>query len=125
MSKILKRQYREDRKAFRQDLYEVMKDDMTLALLMQLVKIASKDKSLLYQVFEITGFNHPAAYREICNEGIPSKITCGSYDKVFRNLYFTHRELYDKYSDKIPEVYALGDAYSVALAVFKRYQAIH
>lgn len=96
-----------------------MKDNVTLAMLIQQVYISYKDRRLLWKIFEITGFNYKEAYSAICDSGIPLKMTSGRYDEVFNNLYFVEREIYEKYSRKIPARYALGDALSVAYRVFR------
>lgn len=119
VSKILKRKYAKDRASFRCELYEVMKEDLTLAMFIQQIYISYNDRRLLWKSFEILGFNHKEAYRSICDANIPLRMMSGRYDEIFNNLYFVQRDIYDKYNRKIPERYALGDAYGVALRVFK------
>ena len=119
MSKILKRKYVKDRTEFRAELYEVMKNDLTLAMLIQQIYISYKDRRALWKVFEILGFNHKEAYKAICDADIPLRMMSGRYDEIFNNLYFIKRDIYEKYSRKVPERYALGDAYGVARRVLR------
>lgn len=40
-------------------------------------------------------------------------------DEIMRSLYFSDREIYDKYVWKIPEAFAMGDALAVAYKVLR------
>lgn len=98
-----------------------MKDNLTLALLIQQIHIGKREHDLLYEVFEITGFRHKAAYKEICDHNIPTRMYEGNSHRLFKTLYFVDKNIYMKYAMTIPEVYAMGDAYAVALSVFREY----
>lgn len=119
MSRIIKRKYAKDRAAFKADLYKEIKDDLAIAMLIQQIYISYNDRRLLFESFEILGFNYKDAYKAICDANIPRRMMSGRYDEIFNNLYFVKRDIYNQYSRKIPGRYALGDAYSVALRVFK------
>lgn len=119
MSKSIKRKYSKTRTQFKNELYDSMREDLTLAMLIQQVYISYKDRRLLLKSFEILGFNYEEAYKAICESGIPRKMTSGRYDEIFHNLYFTRRDIYKKYHETIPGRYALGDALSVAYRVFR------
>ena len=119
MSKIIKRKYKQSRKEFKRDLYKIMQGNVTLALLVQQVCISKIEHKLLYEVFEITGFRHREAYKEICDHNIPTRMFEGKSHSIFNKLYFVNQDIYYKYIGKIPETYVFGDAYSVAKRVFR------
>lgn len=121
LSKIIKRKYKYQRNAFKNALYEIMKDNLTLALLVQQIHIGKREHDLLYEVFEITGFRHKDAYKEICQHNIPTRMYEGSSHRLFNQLYFVDKDLYIKYAGTIPEKYAMGDAYAIATRVFREY----
>lgn len=121
MSKILKRKYRNERKKFRHELYEVMKNDLKMAMLIQQIFINKRQSTIIHEIWYRLGTQYPQVYKEgFCGENsLHGKMMTGKFDELFFNLYFINNELYMKYKRKIPEVYALGDALSVAYRVIR------
>lgn len=123
MSKILKRKYIKERKAFKIELYQLMKDDLMMAMLFQQIFINYTQRRLLHEVWYRLGTKHYDIYKnEFCGEnGLTGKMMCGRFDEAFFNLYFINQPLYEKYVRLIPERYALGDALSVAYKVIAEF----
>ena len=121
MSKILKRKYRSERKQFKHELYEAMKNDLQMAMLIQQIFINRTQRSIIYETWYRLGTQYPQVYKEgFCEDNsLHGKMMTGRSHEVFHNLYFINNELYMKYHRKIPEVYALGDALAVAYRVFR------
>lgn len=98
-----------------------MHGNITLALLVQQLHIGNREYDLIHEVFEITGFRHKAAYKEICERKIPQRLYDGNSHSLFKHLYFGGKTMYMKYVGSIPEMYALGDAYAIAKRVLSEH----
>lgn len=123
MGRSLKRKFRNDRVDFRKDLYEMMKDDLAMAMLVQQIHINERHSSIILKTWEILGLNYPEVYKEgFCGKNsMHGRMFSGKSHDLFHNLYFLNQDIYKKYSRKIPPTYALGDALSVAHVVINDY----
>lgn len=122
MGRSLKRKFRNDRLDFKKDLYEIMKDDLAMAMLIQQIHINKRHSFIILKTWEILGLNYPEVYKEgFCGKNsLHGKMMSGKSYDLFHNLYFLDQDIYKKYSRKIPPTYALGDALSVAYVVINR-----
>lgn len=117
MSKILKRKYRNCRKEFRMELYEKAKENKALAMLIIKTYTSYQHNKHITLVGELLGHHHKIAYKDYCDKLMGKHIT--GRDDIFHSLYFAEQSLYEKYSRRIPQVYAMGDALGVACKVLK------
>lgn len=118
MSKIIKRRYRISRSEFKKELSEKCKENKVLAMLLIETYVAWHHRRHIIKIWGM--FKNPnfQNFREAYSQKLFGKHLTGRSD-VWRFLYFTERELRDKYRKLIPEVFAMGDAYDVALQTLK------
>ena len=112
MSKIIKRKYKQTRVEFKKELLEKCKENKALAMLIIETYTAWHHRRHIMKIWEM--FRNPE-YRDFqldYNKSLMGKHLTGR-DDIWRSLYFTERELHDKYKHLIPEVYAMGDALGV------------
>jgi hypothetical protein len=117
MSRIIKRKYKQARREFKQDLYEAVKDNPAFAMLIIETYAAQKHKYHIMKVWELLGFHHKEAYRDYCDKLMGKHLT-GRHE-IMRSLYFVNRALHEKYSRRIPERFAMGDALGIAYRVLR------
>ena len=124
MSRILKRKYRARRKAMKADLTELMKDNMTLVLLVRDIYIARRQRYMLHEIWYILGTKYRDIYtKEFCGTGgLTGEMICGRFDELSNTMYFIDKDFYMKHRG-IPECYAVGDAYAVARRYMRAYEA--
>ncbi|MFD6509361.1 hypothetical protein [Bacillus sp. NPDC060175] len=115
--RALKRKYRQVRKEFKKDIFEVAKNNRAFAMMIIETYSAGKHKTHITKVWELLGIHHPEAYKDYCDKLMGSSL-CGRHD-IMRSIYFSDKELYDKYYCKLPERYAMGDALGIAYKVLK------
>ncbi|MCC2248915.1 hypothetical protein JUJ52_02950 [Virgibacillus sp. AGTR] len=119
MSKILKRKYRSKRGEFKNDLYQRCKDNKTLAVLIVQTYTSWHHRRHIMRIWSMMFWNPEYdAFRRDYNQNLMGKHLSGR-DDIWRSLYFSERDLYEKFKYHIPETYAMGDAISVAYAVMK------
>lgn len=123
MSRILKRKYRARRKAMKAELAELMKGNMTLVLLVRDTYIAHHQRYMLHEIWYTLGTRYRDIYiKEFCGTGgLTGKMKCGRFDEIFNTMYFIDKDFYMKHKG-IPECYALGDAYAVAMRYMRAYE---
>lgn len=118
MSKQIKRKYKKARVEFKKELLEKCKNNKALAMLIVETYTAWHHRRHIMKIWAM--FRNPN-YREFqrdYNENLMGKHLSGR-DDIWRSLYFTERELHDKYKYLIPEVYAMGDALCIAYRVLR------
>ena len=119
MSRVLKRKYKQVRREFKKDLLAKCKDNRALAMLIAETYRAWHHRRHIGEIWAM--FRNPA-YKEFqrdYDDNLFGKHLSGHKD-IWRSLYFAERELYDKYSNLIPEVYAMGDALGIAYQVLRK-----
>jgi hypothetical protein len=117
LSKILKRKWKQIRKEFKYDIaYECFQNKAFIMMIIE-TYVASQSRKHIGEIWYLLGRYHREAYNDYCDKLMGKALT--GRDEILRNLYFVNRELYDKYVGKIPECYAMGTAYGVALRVLK------
>ncbi len=118
MSKIIKRKYKKARAEFKKELLVRCEKNKALAMLIvetysawhhrrHITKIWGMFRNPEYEVF------HKAYSKELLGKHLMGR------NDIWRSLYFCERELHDKYSRLIPEVYAMGDALGIAYRALK------
>ena len=121
MRNIVKRrnpQIRIIRNQFKNDLYKEMESNKGLAIAIINTQTSWKHRRHIHKIWELLGFNHKEAYKEYCDKLMGKHLT--GNETIWKTLYFGGCEdLRSKYSRKIPEVYAMGDALSVAYKILK------
>lgn len=117
MSRILKKKYKETRKHFRAELYEKAKENKALAVLMIETYTAWHHRRHIGKIWGMFVNPEYRNFQQEYNRSLFGEYLSGS-DDIWKSLYFAEREIYDKYHREIPELFAMGDALSVA------YQAI-
>ena len=123
MSRIHKRRYKTTRNAFKQDLYDAWQHNHALAMLVLNTYAAWHNRRHIFRIYQQAGpggeigTKHPGIWKEFSSVVVGKQLT-GRVD-IFHALYFSERELYDKYHRRIPETYAMGDAVNVAYRVLR------
>lgn len=118
LSKIIKRKYIKARREFKKDLFAAASENKALAMLIVETYTAWHHRRHIMKIWAM--FRNPD-YREFqrdYNQNLMGKHLSGR-DDIWRSLYFAERELHDKYSKLIPEVYAMGDALGIAYRVLR------
>ncbi|MEB9509442.1 hypothetical protein P4I89_08020 [Bacillus cereus] len=115
--RALKRKYRPIRQEFKKDILEVAKNNRAFAMMIIETYTASQHRTHIMKVWELLGFHHQEAYKDYCDKLMGKHLS--GRDEIMRSIYFSNRELYEKYIYKIPERYAMGDALTVAYRVLK------
>lgn len=118
MSKILKRRYMQTRKEFRQDLYVVAKQNKALAMLVIVTFNAWHHRDHIGKIWYMFRKPEYAAFHAEYSEKLFGQHLAGR-DDIWKSLFFGCHELYNKYHGRIPEMYAMGDALSVAYKALK------
>lgn len=116
MSQI-KKKYIKERLNFKRDLKIACKSNSALCMAIIKTYSAHHNKHLIMKIWQFLGFNHREAYKDCCKD-LVGKMLCGE-DEIFHTLYFTNKELRDKYYRKIPGCYAMGDALGIAYQVMR------
>lgn len=117
MNSRMTKKYKDLRKEFKKDIYEIAKNNSAFAMLIIETYVASQHRKHIMQVWALLGFNHKEAYKDYCDKLMGKHLT--GRDEIFRSIYFVDKEIYNKYIYKIPECYAMGDALAVAYKVLK------
>lgn len=121
MRNIVKRrnpQIRIIRNQFKNDLYKEMESNKGLAIAIINTYTSWKHRTHIHKIWELLGFNHKEAYKDYCDKLMGKHLT--GNETIWKTLYFGGCEdLRSKYSRKIPEVYAMGDALGVAYKILK------
>jgi len=118
VSRQLKRKYKQARKEFKQELYELAKENHALAMLMIQTYAASQHRTHIMKIWRLLGLRHKEAYQDY-KDKLFGKCLTGRED-VWRSLYFAgYPEMRSKYKYKIPEKRAMGDAVAIAYRVLK------
>lgn len=118
MSKSKKREYRKIRGEFKRELFEKCKENKALAMLVVETYSAWHHKRHIMKIWSMFRNPNYEEFKKDYTENLMGKHLSGRND-IWRSLYFGERELHDKFRDKIPEVYAMGDALGVAYRVLK------
>ena len=92
--------------------------DERLAMLIIMTYTADKHRQHIMKMWEFLGYNHRDAYHGYIESDFSGKMLTGHED-IWRSLYFTNREIRDKYMYEIPERFAMGDALNVAYQYMK------
>ncbi len=121
MRKQLRRKYSESRKSMKDDLRIMMENNMTLMLLVRDIMLLHKARRLEHEIWYIIGTKHYDIYKkEFCDGGLVGKSMCGRYDEFFNTMHFIDEEFTKKYQRLIPDRTALGDAYAVAISIWRK-----
>ncbi|MFF2532391.1 hypothetical protein ACFVS2_26115 [Brevibacillus sp. NPDC058079] len=113
-----KRKYRLVRKEFRRELFEIAKENHTLAMLIFQTYVASQHRTHITKIWDLLGFHHKEAYKDYCDK-LFGKYLSGTND-LWKSLHFAgYKEIREKFIRKIPEKCAMGDALAVAYKVLK------
>jgi len=115
LSKTIKRKWKAVRQEFKRDMLITCMANKAFAMMIVETYVASKSRKHIMEIWSLLGRNHKEAYGDYCDKLMGKSLT--GRNEIIRNLYFCNRELYDKYFRKIPECYAMGEAYGVALKV--------
>lgn len=118
MSKIVKRKYKQVRKEFKKDMYEIARDNRAFIMMIIETYTASKHNTHIMKIWELLGFNHREAYKDYCSKLMDKHLTGRS--EIMRSLCFVDKTLYEKYVNRIPERYAMGEALGVAYKFLKQ-----
>ncbi|AZV56057.1 hypothetical protein [Clostridium sp. AWRP] len=121
MRRHFRKKYRKCRKEMKADLRVIMKNNLELSMLIQKIYITYYQRRMLHKIWYVLDTKYTDIYKnEFCGEnGLVGKMLCGNWDEFFTNMYFIDRAFYEKYSRRIPEEAALGDAYAVAISYMK------
>lgn len=115
MKEIIKRKWKSIREEFRRDILKECIANKSFAMMIVETYVASQSRKHIHEIWALLGHNHREAYEDYCDKLMGKHLTGRS--EILRNLYFTKRELYQKYFLKIPERCAMGEAYGVAKRV--------
>ncbi|MDT8718306.1 hypothetical protein IAI10_16685 [Clostridium sp. 19966] len=117
-----RRKYIKARKEMKIELKALMKDNVTLMMLIRDIYIAYSQRRLIHKIWYELGTKHHDIYqKEFCGEnGLVGKMLCGRYDEFFTTMYSINKDFYKKYVRRIPDKVALGDAYAVAINYMKQ-----
>ncbi|MED2737730.1 hypothetical protein [Bacillus toyonensis] len=115
--KEIKTKYRAIRGEFKQDLYKAAKDNRAFAMMIVETYVASQHRKHIGDIWELLGLYHQDAYKAY-NDKISGKHLTGE-NNIMRSLFFTDKELHNKYFGKIPECFAMGDALAVAYRILQ------
>ncbi|WP_163538287.1 hypothetical protein [Gracilibacillus sp. YIM 98692] len=118
MSKIIKRKYRKIRSDFKKELYESMKENHALAMLVIETYTAWKHRNHILKIWGM--FRNPdyKAFQKDYSKNLMGQHLTGSID-IWRSFHFAKYENLTDYKYKIPEKYAMGDALGMAYKVLK------
>jgi hypothetical protein len=121
MGRQLKRKYKKVRVEFKKDLYHHFHKNPALAMLAIETYVAWHHKRHITLIWGM--FRHPEFenFRRAYDKELFGKHLTGS-SNIWKSLYFSDRELHDKYRRKIPEMFAMGDALGVAYRVLHEKQ---
>lgn len=115
MSRTIKRKWKTVRSEFRQDIINECTSNKSFAMMICETYVASQSRKHIMEIWSLLGRNHREAYDDYCDKLMGKSLTGRS--EIIRSLYFVNKELYQKYYGKIPECYAMGEAYGIALSV--------
>lgn len=115
MSKTIKRKWKNIRKEFKADIFKECTENRSFAMMIVETYVASQMRSHIMEIWSLLGRNHKEAYKDYCDNLMGKSLTGRS--EVLRSIYFSNKELYQKYFREIPEAFAMGDAYGIALRV--------
>ena len=115
MSKTIRRKWKTVRQEFKQDMRIECSANKSFAMMIVETYVASQSRKHIMEIWSLLGRNHKEAHKDYCDKLMGKSLTGRS--EIIRNLNFVNKELYDKYFRKIPECYAMGDAYGIALRV--------
>lgn len=120
MSRQLKRKYRKVRQQFKRELKIKCEHNRALAMLIYETYRAQHHYRHITQIWSM--FRNPEFhnFRQAYTKELFGKVLSGS-DDIWYSLYFAERELYDKFNGLIPQSFAMGDAFGIALKVLRNY----
>jgi hypothetical protein len=118
MSRIVKRRYKEVRKNFRAALYERVKKNKALAMLLIETYSAWHHRRHIGKIWEMFRDPQYDDFQKEYNRTLFGQHLCGRED-IWKSLYFTERDLYGTYHQEIPETFAMGDALGIAYRVLR------
>lgn len=119
MSRIIKRRFKQHRMEFKRDLRKAMDQNAALAMLAVETYRASQHRrhiGLIWQMFRNPNY---AEFQREYDDQLFGKHLTGD-ENIWRSLHFADRDLYDRYSRKIPETMAMGDAVGVAYQILNK-----
>ncbi|HHT96638.1 MAG TPA: hypothetical protein GXZ90_01930 [Clostridiales bacterium] len=108
-----KRKYWQTRKAFKQELYEIVKDNPVYVPMIAETYVASKLRTHIHKIWWMAR-NHNDFLQEY-NRNLMGKMLTGT-DEILINLSYAD-ERFNKYRGKIPKYLAMGDAYAIMIRV--------
>lgn len=122
MSRVLKRKYKDARKAFKIELRERCDANPALPVLIVETYTAWHYRRHLAQIWSMFGNPEYEAFRVDYMTNLMGKHLSGRSD-IWRSLYFAEKDLCETYKPLIPETFAMGDAIRVAYASQKAREA--
>ena len=121
MRNHFRRKYIKVRKEMKSELRIMMKDNMTLMLLVRDIVLLHKAKRLEHEIWYVIGTKYHDIYKkEFCDGGLVGKSMCGRHDEFFNTMYFIDKVFCVKFMRLIPDRLALGDAYAVAISFWRK-----
>ncbi|MGG4217286.1 hypothetical protein ABEW32_03530 [Paenibacillus jamilae] len=117
MSRYIKNKYRSVRKEFREDMYDAIKENPALGMLVIKTYVASKHRAHIHKIWGMF-FDYPAFAKDYKENLMGQHLT--GRDEIFHSLYFAAPKIRDKYLWRIPEAFAMGDALAAAYKAMRR-----
>lgn len=110
-----KNKFSSNRKCFKADLNKIMDKGIAMAIIKTLA--ASRHRKHIAEIWEMASY-YPD-FQKKYDENLFGKHFCGE-DEIFNTLYFINKDIYKKYKYKVPERFAMGDAYGISIRFLKK-----
>lgn len=108
--------YRDIRKQFKTDIYNLAKDNKAIVMLILETYSAYKHRRHIHKIWSMM-INYED-FRKEYTEKLMGKMLTGR-DEIYNSLGYIEHELYKKYKYKLPERFAMGDSLAVVYRIVR------
>lgn len=116
MRNVLRLKYKDIRKEFKTDIYNLAKENKAVIMLIIETYSAMKHRRHIHKIWYMMR-NHEEFKKEY-HENLFGKMLTGK-DEIYNSLGYVNSELYKKYRMKLPECLAMGDSLAVAYRLIR------
>lgn len=116
MRNILRLKYKDIRKQFKIDIYNLCKENKAVVMLIIETYSAMKHRKHIHKIWAMM-IKYPG-FRLDYNKNLFGKMLTGK-DEMLHCLHYAEPELYKKYKYKLPESLAMGDSLAIAYRIIR------
>ncbi|MFT8928505.1 MAG: hypothetical protein ABF969_04130 [Sporolactobacillus sp.] len=114
---IARRRFGKLRLKYKRDIYLRVKENKAFGMMIIETYTAKQHRVHIMKIWELLGTRFPEASKAYNYELFGKHLS--GIDEMGRSLYFSAKDLWDKYNYKLPECLMMGDALAAAYQAMK------